>query len=247
MSTFMLIDKKIQKFERFIIALFLVLMTVFIFLDVIHRTFAVSQSKTSLILLFLFKNTIIESIIWLLSPLINFFVSFLVIFYSIVCSKKFRASSITKKITVSFLILIVIFLLIKSFILIFPTGIPWSQRLSLCLFLWVAFMGSSLAVCEKKHLKVEALKKYLPKKIIPVAEILSDSITILFCLFLGTLGSIYVFQNFSDWFHADFKDAIFSVLPLLPFWLVNLSIPLALFIMVIRYSVRLFEKIKIYN
>ncbi len=85
---------------------------------------------------------------------------------------------------------------------IYPNGMTWAQPLALIFTLWLGFVGASMATHDHRHLKVEALQRYLPEKAQRAAGLLSALASAAFCIFLAMLAYRYVGYK-----HEDFVDA----------------------------------------
>jgi TRAP-type C4-dicarboxylate transport system permease small subunit len=86
---------------------------------------------------------------------------------------------------------------------IYPYGMPWSQPLALIFTLWLGFLGASMATHDHRHLKVEALQRYLPETAQRAAGLLSALAAAAFCLFLAYISYRYVGFSHQDYVDSD--------------------------------------------
>ncbi len=104
----------------------------------------------------------------------------------------------------------------------FPYGYSWSKELSLILLLWVGFLGASICAHEGKHLRLEALNRLVPDSMERWVRAAGYLFTALVCLFMATLGYIYVsgaiqlegrFEqtNIPDWIAMGAVPAAFAL------------------------------------
>lgn len=74
-----------------------------------------------------------------------------------------------------------------------PTGYSWSQSYSLILLLWVSFLGASIAARERRHLRIDLVRKLLPPSKLPLFNALSYLVAATFTGAVLYLGWIYIF------------------------------------------------------
>ncbi len=81
---------------------------------------------------------------------------------------------------------------------VFKNSLSWSEELARYVFLWQTWIGASLAVKERRHLRVEVLANLFSGQNRRIFELLILSIWFCFCLFLGYQGSkltLFLFQR----------------------------------------------------
>jgi TRAP-type C4-dicarboxylate transport system permease small subunit len=74
-----------------------------------------------------------------------------------------------------------------------PEGYSWSQSYGLFLLLWVGFLGASAAARERRHLRVDLMRKLLSPKWLPHFNALSYLVAAVFTGIIFYLGFIYLF------------------------------------------------------
>jgi len=96
--------------------------------------------------------------------------------------------------------------------------IPWAEEMASFLMVYLCYFGASLAVRERRHLKVDIILYYLPKKVRIIWEICIDIIFLVFSsvicvktyeifVFLSSSTQIYPATNIKKWI-------VFAGLPL---------------------------------
>lgn len=117
---------------------------------------------------------------------------------------------------------------------IYPNGMTWAQPLALIFTLWLGFLGASMATHDHRHLKVEALQRYLPEKAQRIAGLLSALCAAAFCLFLALLAYRYVGYKYDDFVDAGglggFHDGID-----VPRYKTFMIVPFAYLVMTLRF------------
>ncbi|MEE8408417.1 MAG: TRAP transporter small permease subunit [Myxococcota bacterium] len=115
-----------------------------------------------------------------------------------------------------------------------PEGVVFSQRLALCLMMWVVFLGSSMAAHTRRHIFLQAAQKLVPEKLLRAHAALGLLIAAGFTLFLVVVSTSYAWNNLQDWIATDFQAAIFDSVPI-PHWTVTASVPVGLGMTAVRF------------
>lgn len=94
---------------------------------------------------------------------------------------------------------IMVILVILTFInvvlrYIFDYSIPGSVELSILLFAWIIFIGSSVAMKNKGHIKIDLLEAILPKKGTRFLSILIGIMLITLSAFMCFYGFIFTYD-----------------------------------------------------
>lgn len=71
---------------------------------------------------------------------------------------------------------------------VFNHPLPWTEELAINLFVWVAFIGASLALAAKGHYGLEILKDKLPPALRRVAEVAIWCVSVAFLLIVAFYG-----------------------------------------------------------
>lgn len=89
-----------------------------------------------------------------------------------------------------FLVIIISFSVVLLFLqvimrYIFKNSISWSEEFARYLFLWMIWVGASLATKESRHLKAEFLENLVPKKVMDFISISALLLWLMFSLWLS--------------------------------------------------------------
>ena len=90
---------------------------------------------------------------------------------------------------------------------IFDRSIIWAPELNRLLVLWLTFFGASLAIRDNKHISIEVLTQFLPKKFAPFTKILVYSFVIYICARFTYIG--YYYFEFEK-FNINLGDMLFG-------------------------------------
>ena len=105
-------------------------------------------------------------------------------------------------------------------------GIIWGDVLVRVLVLWIGLVGAMVAARQNKHIKIDLVMRYLPKRLaLPLKGIVH-----LFAAVVCALAAFYSFV-FVLVEHADGGLAFGSV----PVWICEAIMPLAFAVMALRY------------
>lgn len=74
-----------------------------------------------------------------------------------------------------------------------PEGYSWAQSYGLFLLLWVGFLGASIAARDRRHLRIDLMRKLLSPKWLPHFNALSYLVAAAFTAVVCYLGFIYLF------------------------------------------------------
>lgn len=110
-------------------------------------------------------------------------------------------------------------------------GYSWAQDLSKILIMWVGFVGASMATHERKHIRIDFVRKAIPERFRSYYNGVGHLVTVVFCALLLVLASWYLFDRLR--MGATLASIDLKV------WLLVLPIPLALAVMVVRFSARM--------
>jgi len=75
---------------------------------------------------------------------------------------------------------------------VFNSPLPWTEELAVGLFIWVAFIGSTMAIAARGHFAIEFVKNRLPVAGRLVAEVVIWSLSVLFLLIVLIWGIFFV-------------------------------------------------------
>jgi TRAP-type C4-dicarboxylate transport system permease small subunit len=117
----------------------------------------------------------------------------------------------------------------------FPRGWEWSAQLALALLLWVGLLGASLVTKERRHIHVEAVKKFLPPRLQRFAAFLANLLAAVLCAFVATIGALFTERLYIAWSDSGGRAAILEQVPWIPEWTVGLAIPMTFAVMALRF------------
>lgn len=110
---------------------------------------------------------------------------------------------------------------------IFNLPLAWSEELARFTFVWLIYLGASLAVKRKRHLRVDAALLLYPKVIRPYVTLLGD---LLFLFF-----AIVIAKETATLIHAiTFVRPQVSPAMQIPMGLAYLAVPISFGLMIIR-------------
>lgn len=136
------------------------------------------------------------------------------------------------------LLLTVLFLqVLFRFAIKLPLG--WTEELAINMLPWLCYFGSSLAVRERKHMRIEIITHFLPKKLQKVFDLISDFCFLAFSIFVLYYSTILT-QN------IILKNAKTAVLAW-PKWVMYIGIPIAFALTCYRLAediIRCFKELK---
>lgn len=106
-------------------------------------------------------------------------------------------------------------------------SISWSQDLLTYMLIWSVFIGISLAVKKRRHIKVELAFVILPEKTQFQLKILSNLIFMLFC-------SIFSYFSLLKIYKLIFVNPQISEATGLPLWTIQIAIPIGFVLSIYR-------------
>lgn len=106
-------------------------------------------------------------------------------------------------------------------------SLSWSQDLLTYILIWSVFIGISLAVRERRHIKVELAFLILPEKAIFYLKVISNYIFIIFC-------GIISYFSLEKVYKLIFINPQMSEATGLPMWIIQIAIPFGLILSIYR-------------
>jgi TRAP-type C4-dicarboxylate transport system permease small subunit len=119
---------------------------------------------------------------------------------------------------------------------VFNNSLYWSEELTRYIFIWQIWLGASIGLREKKHIKVEVLESVLSPAWKLAFDILASLIWLAangFLLYSGTRLVIDLFQ----------KHSVSTALQV-PLWIVYAALPVSTFVIIIRQLLHLWDDVK---
>jgi TRAP-type C4-dicarboxylate transport system permease small subunit len=116
---------------------------------------------------------------------------------------------------------------------LFDISILDVDQLLRLLVLWVAMLGAVAASREGKHIRVDVLARWLPKRVRAGTQALTDVFTIGVCLVLAWQAVRFI--------RAEAGETAFGVMP---GWAAELILPTAFALIALRYSLLLAHHVR---
>ena len=238
------LDKLVYRAERAFVVGALVVMSIVVFLDVVHRTFSSEDNKfvEALVKLLSFIVTDIErdSASWnsleSIAPYL-LWVGFSALgYFGIRTATRKDPMPQVKALGFSVVGVVAVYGLIRLFLRMFPNGLIWSQPLALVLTLWVGFIGASMCTYENKHLKVEAAQRFIPEKYKHIVAFASAVFTTVVCVALLWLSLRYVTFTYDEYVGTEGQGGLFQGLEV-PKYICFAALPVSFAIMSARFAV----------
>ena len=111
---------------------------------------------------------------------------------------------------------------------VFDTGFIWSDELLRLMLLWLAMIGAVAASREDKHIRIDVLSRFLPRRM----QLASQAMTALFASLVCGLIAWHAFR-----FIADSKAFGEVVLVNAPAWYFQAILPVGFALIAYRYAV----------
>ncbi len=117
---------------------------------------------------------------------------------------------------------------------VFSSGFNWADICLRNIVLWVGFMGASLATQQNRHITIDALTKFLSPRLQIVAEVLTSIVS-------TAIGGIFIWASVS--FVLSEHEAESLAFLGIPFWVVELIIPIGFGLITLRFFLKALENI----
>jgi TRAP-type C4-dicarboxylate transport system permease small subunit len=111
---------------------------------------------------------------------------------------------------------------------VFDEGLLWGDIFLRHLVLWVGFIGASLATRDEKHISIDLLTRFVPKRWIGIPRIIINLFAAVICLLLADAAYTFV----SD--EILYGSTVFNDIPS---WYLQIIIPIGFFIMAVRFFI----------
>ncbi|WZL72522.1 TRAP transporter small permease [Clostridiaceae bacterium 35-E11] len=119
---------------------------------------------------------------------------------------------------------------------VFNSSLSWSEELARYIFIWQIWLGASLGIRERKHIRVELIYGFFKNKVQQhVIDILATIIWIGFCIFLAVGGTQLTLDLIQ-------KGSVSSAMRI-PMYLIYVSLPVSCGIMGLRLVQQVYEMI----
>jgi TRAP-type C4-dicarboxylate transport system permease small subunit len=222
------LDRQLYRAERAFVVFALLAMSVVVFLDVVHRSFAGEENKFVELMVKLGGDAVRGPAPFLLAALC------VALGYAGIRSATSNRIKPLPALGWSAVGTVVLYGIVRLLIAALPNGLVWSQPAALVLTLWVGFIGASMCTHENKHLKVEAVQRHIPQSLRRWVALTSNLITALFCFGLMWLSIRYVRFNYEEWVATEHRGGLFQGMDA-PKWVGFLVLPVAFFATATRF------------
>ena len=109
---------------------------------------------------------------------------------------------------------------------VFSSGIVWADQLLKIMVLWLGMLGALYATRKRRHIKIDILNHYLKPGLKKLSNQLVYFISGIICLLCAYFSMTFLLLEYEDGTKAFMQ---------IPAWLVESIIPIALFIMALRF------------
>lgn len=109
-------------------------------------------------------------------------------------------------------------------------SLSWSQDLLTFMLIWSVFIGISLAVKKRKHIKVELAFSILPEKMQFFLRVLSNIVFMVFCCIIS-------YYSFAKVYKLIFISPQISESTGLSMWMIQIAVPLGFALSIYRLIV----------
>jgi len=120
---------------------------------------------------------------------------------------------------------------------LFNNSLSWSEELTRYIFIWQIWLGASLGLRDKKHIKVELLHDFLSTRWGAILDIFANLIWMASCVFFVYSGTMLIFDLIEN-------ESLSTALSI-PLWTVYLALPVSSFVMVIRQMLQISDDITV--
>ncbi|MGE5632281.1 MAG: TRAP transporter small permease [Caulobacteraceae bacterium] len=118
---------------------------------------------------------------------------------------------------------------------IFNSSLSWSEELARYIFIWQTWLGASIGIREKKHIKVELIYGLVKGRGKKVVDIIASFIWLAFSIFITINGTQLILDLIQ-------KGAISSGMRI-PMYFVYVSLPISTGVIALRLVMEVYETI----
>ncbi len=228
------VDGWIYRFERWAVAAMLAVMGSVVFLDVVYRVSATTDSP-------LVPDSLEASLGSAAAPVWGGLI------FAVLGVLAFRTRGSEGAAPKGLAVGAAFGVLLFAYIKLLPNGIVWSQTLALSLTLWMGMTGACIAAYQRRHLALDVGSKLWPPSLAPKVSALGHFVTAAFCLLVVVLGILSVFGSGSgearipghldSWVDSEFASGTMTG-TFIPKWVVMLSIPVGMLLLSFRFALQ---------
>ena len=110
----------------------------------------------------------------------------------------------------------------------FDIGFTWIDPLLRVMVMWTGLIGATVASRDNKHIRIDLIGRYLPRRTNLVLQIFVGLFVSFICMVIGWFAA--------RWVWMDFEDA-FPAFAGIPGWWLEIIIPIAFALIAIRYLI----------
>jgi len=234
MASFMeRLDDGVAKVERFVILVFLAVMSLVVFFDVVFRNWTAPQGVLVKLMSSLSGRPLDDPMLGTLDEPLAAVLLFVFVFAALrSAATEGRFGTAGGAAIGAVLTVIATGIALKVLIWVFPNGLVWSQPLALALLLWVALIGASLATKAKAHIVLEVADKIWPASVHPYVKLFSGLGAGAFSLLVLALGVHFASDFWDQWRQFDTQRVQGTPIPI---WTVYGAIPVSFATMGTRF------------
>jgi TRAP-type C4-dicarboxylate transport system permease small subunit len=112
---------------------------------------------------------------------------------------------------------------------LFSSGILWADIVLRHLLLWLGFLGAAIATSENRHINIDAVRRFLSKRMRAAVEVLTDVFAAVICFLLARASWTFVQGEISD------RRMLFGEIPS---WYAQVIIPAGFALLVVHFAIR---------
>lgn len=218
-------DQALYRYERRLVGVLLLVMSLVVFLDVTHRVVSRSPGCLAMLAVSLLSHFgVALDAAWFdanLSPVLLIVALFGIAFATL----RTRGMQGMRCLAWAAGIAAAMSLGLQLWLRFFPEGLVWAPYFALCTLLWVGLIGASMATYSGRHLALEMGEKLWPERWHPGVKRVSALLTASFAIFIAVLGAMSVADHYAAWAQSPRAALIPSVD--LPKWCVFAVVPYA--------------------
>lgn len=112
---------------------------------------------------------------------------------------------------------------------LFSSGILWADIFLRHLLLWLGFLGAAIATSENRHINIDAVRRFLSKRMRSAVEVLTDSFAVVICFMLAQASWTFVQGEIAD------RRVLFGDIPS---WYAQVIIPVGFGLLAVHFAIR---------
>lgn len=224
------IDDGLARVERLLVLTSLIVMSLAVFFDVLHRVASMPILRVTAVLQGQPPPGVPDAPVFT-GPLLALGLAFL--FFTGALRTAATPPPLGRAILGGFGLTVATAIGVTAYVHLVPNGLVWSQPLALGLLLWVSLLGATLATKAKAHITLEIADKVWKGPLLPYARLGSGLVAGTFCLVAATLSAHFASDTFEQWW----VDGV-GYMPGVPIpkFFVFLALPVGFLLMGLRFS-----------